>query len=116
MLKKCQRYYHRIEGAAKLVGHCFYFGTTEVDVEVDLPCSMRVAPTLTSSSGSNYFRIQHYSNDFNQFSGVQYYSGASLNMWAQSGGSVGTISGTAGDAGYVVTNSASAILEFSSEF
>jgi len=114
-LARCQRYYHRIEGASKMIGHCFYFGTTEVDVEVSLPCSMRVAPTLTSSSGSNYFRIQHYANDFNQFSGVQYYNGAALNMWAQSGGSVGTISGTAGDAGYVVTNSASSIVELSSE-
>ena len=114
-LALCQRYYHRIEGASKMIGHCFYFGTTEVDVEVSLPCSMRVAPTLTSSSGTNYFRIQHYSDDFNQFSGVQYYNGAALNMWAQSGGSVGTISGTAGDAGYVVTNSASSIVELSSE-
>lgn len=116
VLKKCQRYYHRIEGAAKLIGHCFYFGTTEVDVEVNLPCSMRVAPTLTASTVSNNFRIQHYSDDFNTFSGVQYYSGASLNMWAQSGGSVGTISGTAGDAGYVVTNQTTSVVEFGSEF
>ena len=114
-LALCQRYYHRIEGTSKLVGHCFYYGTTEVDVEVNLPRTMRAAPSLTASSGSNYFRIQHYADDFNTFSGVQYYSGASLNMWAQSGGSIGTISGTAGDAGYVVTNSASSVLEFSSE-
>ena len=110
-LARCQRYYFKISGTNALIGHGFYYGSTEVDVLVTFPVPFRATPTVTSSNNTDDFIFQHYSDTFNTFGGIQYYNGDSLNMYAQA-----NVSGTGGQAGYVrVNNASTGQVEFSSE-
>ena len=110
-LARCQRYYFKISGTNALIGHGFYYGSTEVDVLVTFPVPFRATPTVTSSNNTDDFIFQHYSDTFNTFGGIQYYNGDSLNMYAQA-----YVSGTGGQAGYVrVNNASTGQVEFSSE-
>lgn len=109
-LAKSQRYYYQISGANNLVGHGFYFGSGEVDIEVNFPVPMRASPSLTSSNGTDHFSFRHPADLFNTFNGIQYYNGFTINMFAYN-----NLSGTNGDAGYCIINSSSAKLEFSAE-
>ena len=109
-LARCQRYYYEISGNNTLVGHGFYFGSSEVDVLVNFPVPMRASPSVTSSNNTGDFIFQHHSDTFDTWTGVQYYNGDSLNMFVTSG-----VSGTGGQAGYAKTNTSTGKLQFSSE-
>ena len=109
-LARCQRYYYEISGNNSLVGHGFYYGSSEIDVLVNFPVPMRTSPTLTSSNNTNDFVFQHYTDTFNTWNGIQYYNGDSLNMFVYSG-----VSGTGGQAGMAKTNTSTGKLQFSSE-
>ena len=109
-LARCQRYYYEISGNNSLVGHGFYYGSSEIDVLVNFPVPMRTSPTLTSSNNTNDFVFQHYTDTFNTWNGIQYYNGDSLNMYVYSG-----VSGTGGQAGMAKTNTSTGKLQFSSE-
>jgi len=110
-LARCQRYYYQIAGNAKFVGHGFYFSSSEFDVEVNFPVTMRASPTFTSSSSPNDFRIVPWVDDFNAFSGSQYFDGNKMNLWNSSG-----VSGTKGDAGMVsMRNASTSKVQFDAE-
>jgi hypothetical protein len=55
-LALCQRYaYMHVNGNGQMVGNVFAFNTTQLEGVVQFPVTMRIAPTLTASSGTNYF-------------------------------------------------------------
>jgi hypothetical protein len=55
-LAMCQRYaYSHVNGNGQMVGNVFAFNTTQLEGVVEFPVTMRIAPTLTASSGTNYF-------------------------------------------------------------
>jgi hypothetical protein len=55
-LAACQRYaYSHVNGNGQMVGNVFAFNSTQLEGVVQFPVTMRIAPTLTASSGTNYF-------------------------------------------------------------
>jgi hypothetical protein len=112
-LEKCQRYYFRlVNGATQNIGSCYYYANTYARAIVHFPTSMRTAPTLVSSTGTDYY-------GFLRNGGID-----TFNSWTMGGApSVTTTtiyneteaSGTAGQAGEAYSNNGAASVAFSSE-
>ena len=55
-LKKCERYYYlKGKGAATYLGNGGYTASSEVDLVINFPTTMRSAPSLEQVSGTNYY-------------------------------------------------------------
>jgi hypothetical protein len=110
----CQRYYYvHASGSPFNIGSGFYYSSSFVTALIYFPVSMRTAPVLVQSTGTNYYGI--YANSaldtFDSFnSGIAQPSTQSCGIEVSTG-----VSGTAGQAGRVVTNNASASIAFNSE-
>jgi hypothetical protein len=110
-LALCQRYYWQIgSGASKVLGLGFYYGASEIDMTVTMPVSMRSTATIVQSTGTNYFSYNRTSDTFDSWSGSQFATGNTINLFVTSG-----VSGTTGLASYIITNNASASLALSAE-
>jgi hypothetical protein len=113
-LAMCQRYYYvHASGSPFNIGSGFYYSSSFVTALIYFPVSMRTAPVLVQSTGTNYYGI--YANSaldtFDSFnSGIAQPSTQSCGIEVSTG-----VSGTAGQAGRVVTNNASASIAFNSE-
>jgi hypothetical protein len=113
-LALCQRYYYlHASNTPFNIGAGFYFSSTYATALIYFPVSMRVVPVLVQSTGTNYYGI--YANSaldtFDSFnSGIAQPSTQSCGIEVSTG-----VSGTAGQAGRVVTNNASASIAFNSE-
>lgn len=111
-LAACQRYYYLYaSGTLKPIGIGALITATEMEVVVNLPVTMRTTPTLSATSGTNYYNFQRNgaADNFNSLT---------LNIGSpDSADIVNTteISGTAGQAGVCHTNNASASVAFSAE-
>ena len=113
-LSLCQRYFHRaVNGNSQIIASAFYYSNADVRGIINFPCTMRVSPTLVSSSGTDHFRIQAVSADdtFNTLLDAGVTSTTSMYLYINS-----NVSGTAGDAGAILSNNANSSLAFSSEF
>ena len=112
-LAACQRYYWNISGDNQYVGVGYNQSTTEVNVGIPNPVPMRTNPTLTVATGTNYYGIKRNGADdnFNSLSSSASFASVTGQMLFNST----EISGTAGQAGTVRTNNASAKIEFSAE-
>jgi hypothetical protein len=115
-LGRCQRYYYLHTGLIsqtyKFIGSVSYYQTTYIQAIVDFKTSMRANPTLVVGSGTDYFRIdrnaaQDYVDNLALDGGVTQ-NGVVLYNNTQA-------SGTAGNAGSIYTNNASAYVAFESE-
>ena len=113
-LARCQRYYYvHAEGNGQSVGMAAYYTAIYISNKVSFPTSMRAAPTMINTDGTNYYLIyQNGASDlFNSFNvGIQQPTTSSCGMDCNA-----NISGTAGFSGSILTNHASALLAFSSE-
>jgi hypothetical protein len=113
-LQLCQRYFYlHVSGSPFNISMGFYYNSTFVTAVVPFPVTMRVAPSLVQSTGTNYYGI--YANSsldtFDSFNnGIAQPSTQSCGIEVSSG-----VSGTAGNAGRVVSNNASASIAFNSE-
>lgn len=111
-LDKCQRYYFLlVSGAAKSFGVGAMITASEVQTHVYFPTTMRTTPTLVAASGTNYYDFVRNGGDdlFNSLTIVQGSStGACIYNATE-------ISGTAGHAGRLLTDSASGSIAFSAE-
>jgi hypothetical protein len=111
-LAQCQRYFYvHAQGSSKFIGYGGMFDSTNLLGGIHFPTTMRVAPTSTVVSGTNFYRFTRNggNDDFNSF-------GTFLTTENATQLEVGTnISGTAGQVGYIMANNASAKVEFSSE-
>lgn len=65
-LAACQRYYYQmVSGDVKSIGTGAYVSATEVYCGVFFPVTMRTAPTLSATSGTNYYiSVVNNGNDF----------------------------------------------------
>jgi len=109
----CQRYYYlHGSGADQSIGDGSLFSATILMLNINFPVSMRTAPTLTQTTGTNYYRFWRNgtSDDFNDFTYIFSASTRCAALQAES-----NISGTSGWGGRTVTNNASASLAFNSE-
>jgi hypothetical protein len=112
-LAECQRYYYlHASGTLEYIGSGYNFNATTLEVCVNFPVTMRTDPTLSATTGTNYYRFRsnNANNDFNSLVliGAESESGAILRNSSE-------ISGTSGFAGSVFTNNASAAVAFSAE-
>ena len=111
-LQECQRYYYLIaQGNNKPIGIGVYFNSSEMFTVLDSPIQMRIAPTISVVTGTDFYAIDRNSaaDGFNNFI-----------VWTTSENIIGIynasqISGTAGQAGMVRTNNASAFLAVQAE-
>jgi len=114
-LAECQRYYYLaaqgISGANVVIGVGANYSSTEVNWFMHFPTTMRALPTLTSTTGTNYYGIaRNGAND--GFNSALIYrpglNGAGLYNASE-------ISGTAGQAGNVSIDNVSGLIAFNSE-
>ncbi len=111
-LAACQRYYYlAVSGTDKIVASAYYVSTTQVNMFIPFPTTMRTAPTLVATSGTDYYFIEKTgSNDsFNDLTIYRPTQNAAQ-MYVNS-----NVSGVAGYAGNIQTNNASASVAFNSE-
>jgi hypothetical protein len=111
-LVMCQRYYYlHASGSTKNIGIAAYFSTTNLAANISFPVSMRSAPTSAIVSGTNYYIFYRNgaSDELNSFL-LEAATTNSTNIYNAT-----EASGTAGQAGYIYTNNASAFLAFQAE-
>jgi len=112
-LKLCQRYYFlAANGDAVHLGLGFMYSTTVLWLQINFPVKMRTTPTLDATSGTDYY-------EFVRNSGSDTFNSLTIGLGGEN--IVTTlynsteISGTAGYAGRVKTNNASARVGFTAE-
>jgi hypothetical protein len=111
-LALCQRYYCSIASGTNLsLGMGGYVSSTQVRTSIKFPVSMRTAPSLVATSGTNYYGI--YANgvndDFNSFT-IYYPSTENTFLY-----NLSEVSGTSGHVAAIYTNNAAASIAFSAE-
>jgi hypothetical protein len=113
-LARCQRYYygHAIgSDQFKPIGGASYYSSSIVIGFLHFPSTMRTIPSLVSTSGTDYYRIDRNS-------GQDYLNSLTIvNTSENMTGVVNTTeaSGTAGDSGWLYTNNGSATVSFNAE-
>jgi hypothetical protein len=111
-LAKCQRYYYlQASGTGKSVASGTYYTATQSYGIISFPVTMRVTPTLSATSGTNYYAV--YSNNaadtINSLTiDIPNVNGAAVYNNTES-------SGVIGHGAFFATNSASASIAFSAE-
>lgn len=111
-LAKCQRYYYlHVSGTGKAIGSAANFSATTAVGVIHYPVTMRTDPTLSATSGTDYYAFARNSGDdlFNSLTLER--TGTNCTAW----GNTAQISGTAGHGGYAYTNNASASIAFAAE-
>ena len=112
-LAACQRYYWFIAGGASglALSNMCYFAATDARGVIQFPQTMRTSPTQISASGVDYFAFEvNGANDTLNFLGAVRINPQAAVLFNQT-----NVSGTAGQAGYLVTNNSLASLAFSAE-
>ena len=112
-LALCQRYfYNHVSGASGLpIGTGFFTNTNELRVGVSLPVTMRIAPTISTVTGTNYYGI-YRAGVVAQFNGLSIDIASTSNVFL---GNTTSVTGTSGVSGIATTQNSSAFLGFSSE-
>jgi hypothetical protein len=113
-LARCQRYYygHAIgSDTFKPIGGVSYYSSSIVIGFLQFPSTMRTIPSLVSTSGVSFYRIdrntsQNYLNSLTIVNTSENMTGVV---------NITEASGTAGDSGWLYTNDASATVAFNSE-
>jgi hypothetical protein len=111
-LANCQRYYYlHASGNGYAIGNGNNYTATQLNCVVQFPVTMRTIPTLNATSGTDYYAFARNgaSDTFNSFT-----------IFAANTNAAGIyntteISGTAGQAGWILTNNASSSLAFQAE-
>jgi hypothetical protein len=111
-LAACQRYFYQFAtGATKAIGLGAYNTTTEAYTAVDFPVTMRTTPTLSATTGTNYYRFQR-SGSSDDFNSLTMEAAHTNGTWLYNNTEM---SGTAGVAGVMKTQDAASSLAFSAE-
>jgi hypothetical protein len=111
-LAMCQRYYQSIlKGTNLPISIAAYVTATRIDMVVPLKVSMRAAPSMVIATGASYYDIYRAgADDF-----VSSFDLTDVTTEFVALRNTTEVSGTAGQAGYVLSTDASASIAFSSE-
>ncbi len=110
-LARCQRYYFKlVSGIDELIGLGENYGDPDFFAEVTFPVTMRAAPSLDITTGTNYYQMHQNNSSDNMNSFV--ISRANTNKCNLYDGGSG---GSAGMGGMLITNNASASVAFKAE-
>ena len=112
-LELCKRYFYRhITGHPQLVSEGFNYTSSYILTVFSLPLAMRAVPTLSATSGTDYWT-------FLRNGGFDYFNSFTLHSWSTSRVisllNNSEISGTVGHGGMVRTNNSACRLDFSAE-
>jgi hypothetical protein len=111
-LAECQRYYYlHASGSGKRIAMGANYNSTTLVCHVPFPVTMRAAPNLEHTTGTNYYA-------FGRNNAVDYLASFIIAGATENGAGLSNtnnIGGTAGDGGVVDTNDASASVAFSAE-
>ena len=111
-LYRCQRYYFKFcEGTNKELNVVWYFTGSHISFFLRYPTTMRAAPTLSITTGTNYY-INYRNGGNDQFDGFasEFISTEQMSCFRNT-----QVSGTAGQAGILRTNNSAAKVEISAE-
>ena len=112
-LQLCQRYYFRaVTGDSQAISMGGYFTSSDMRTVTYFPVPMRIAPSVVSATGTDYFRIQRNGGDdtFTTFLDGGPKTPTTIMIFNNL-----DMSGTAGQSGFVYSNNSSASLAFSAE-
>ena len=113
-LRRCHRYYYtHVTGNNQHIGMGGYFASAYVTCGVTFPTTMRSAPSLEQTTGTEYYRlyVNNGSDNFDSFAGgIQQPTTNSAGIDSNSG-----VSGTSGQTGRFVTYNSSSNISFSAE-
>jgi hypothetical protein len=111
-LAACQRYYYlQSSGTSFSFASGFYYNASYLQGVISFPVTMRTEPTLVSTTGTDYY-------NFARNGGTDTYNSLTILRPSKTTASVTNtteVSGTAGQAGEMFTNNASASIAFSAE-
>jgi hypothetical protein len=111
-LALCQRYFQVSgSGASQIVGTAYYLTSTQVNAVITFQTTMRVAPTLIATSGTDYYGMAR-TNSADYFDSITL-AGTGINACTVR--NTTNAAGTAGDAGNFGTDNASAYIGWSAE-
>jgi hypothetical protein len=110
-LAACQRYYQQVLTGTKALGIGSYYSASAMGAYVYLTVEMRTTPTLSATSGTNYYAI--YAPIGDAFDALTLSGDTTTRLLFLTNSS--QVSGTAGYAGEVYGNSASASVGVSAE-
>jgi len=111
-LALCQRYYYlHVSGTNQFIGTGWMYDANNFACAIHFPVTMRTAPTISATSGTNYYSFDRNggTDSFNSLT----ISRPQLNATAMFNNS--EVSGTAGNAGMTFTNNASAFISLQAE-
>ena len=113
-LKRCLRYYYtHVTGNNQHIGMGGYYASAYVTCGVTFPTTMRSAPSLEQTTGTEFYRlfVNNGSDNFDSFAnGIQQPTTNSAGIDSNSG-----VSGTSGQTGRFVTFNSSSKISFSAE-
>ena len=113
-LERCQRYYYtHVTGNNQHIGMGGYYASAYVTCGVTFPTTMRSAPSLEQTTGTEYYRlyVNNGSDNFDSFAaGIQQATTNSAGIDSNSG-----VSGTSGQTGRFVTYNSSSKISFDAE-
>ena len=111
-LARCYRYYYlHVSGTTKTVATCSYYNSSTIESVVTFKQTMRTEPTLSATTGTDYYIVNRNGGTdvFNEF--VIFYPTNNATVLYNNT----QASGTAGQAGTIYTNNASAFVAFQAE-
>jgi hypothetical protein len=111
-LANCQRYYYNhVTGSGLSICSGFYYTATAIMGTMNFPTTMRVSPTVSATSGTDYYKILRNGTS-DTFNGIdlQVTNTNCYTMYQSS-----NLSGTVGQGGSIETNNASAFISFNAE-
>jgi hypothetical protein len=111
-LANCQRYYYNhVTGSGLSICSGFYYTATAIMGTINFPTTMRASPTVSATSGTDYYRILRNgaTDTFNTID-LQV---TNTNCYTMYQGS--NLSGTVGQGGSIETNNASSFVSFTAE-
>jgi hypothetical protein len=112
-LQLCQRYYLLVvSGTGRDVSMSYYYNGGQMGGNISFPVQMRTYPSLTSTSGTDYYA--NYSNNTIDFMNV-IVDGGAASLISGSWYNTAQASGTQGYVGFVRSNNASTFAAWSAE-
>ena len=112
-LAECQRYYYSLaSGNVMPLGLAYAWTATQAECVCIFPVTMRTTPTVSAVTGTDYYRFRRNSgqDDFNSLLTTGAESSRAILLYND-----GQTSSTAGQAGVMFTNNASASIAFRAE-
>jgi hypothetical protein len=113
-LAACQRYYLLYatdEGTRKVFGNANYYSATQVNAVISFPVQMRTAPTLSATSGTDYYGVDR-NGGVDYFNSLTIFRPSPLSCMLYNSSEA---SGTAGNAGVIFTNNSLTVVALSAE-